>query len=188
MQVKTCTKCATEFPATLEYFYKNTSGKYGLTSRCKSCVNVDNKLSHEKRLKADPERIRALANARAKKNYYKDIEKSRKRQRDHQLSRRIDPVKGAAIKARKRADGAGLTPEEIQNIRSNQGNKCAICGDENPTDLDHCHKTGQVRWLLCKHCNRGLGAFKDNPELLRKAAKMLEDQYQADMPVPSVFD
>lgn len=176
MQVKTCTKCTIEFPATVEYFYKHTSGKYGLTPRCKSCVNADNKLSNEKSLKANPERVRALANIRAKRNYHKDVEKNRKKQRDYQLLYRLDPVKNAVIKARKRADGAGLSPEEIQIIRDNQGNKCAICGDENPTDLDHCHKTRQVRWLLCKHCNRGLGAFKDNPELLRKAAKMLEDQ------------
>ena len=95
MQLKACTKCKIEFPATLEYFYKNPSGKYGLTPRCKSCVNIDNKLSHEKRLKADPERIRALANARAKKSYHNDVVKSRARQREHQLSRRSDPIKGA---------------------------------------------------------------------------------------------
>lgn len=174
MQLKTCTKCKIEFPATLEYFYKNPSGKYGLTPRCKSCVNIDNKLSHEKRLKADPERIRALANARAKKSYHNDVEKSRARQREHQLSRRSDPVKGAIIKARKRADGAGLSPEEIQIIRDIQDNKCAICEEPNPTDLDHCHSTNKIRWLLCRHCNRGLGAFKDKPDLLRKAATLLE--------------
>ena len=175
MQTKTCTKCGTEFPATLEYFYKNTSGKYGVTPRCKSCVNIDNKLNHEKRLKADPERIRALANARAKKSYHNDVEKSRARQRAHQLSRRLDPVKGAIIKARKRANGAGLSPEEVQIIRDNQDNKCAICDSPDPTDLDHCHTTKRIRWLLCKHCNRGLGAFRDSPELLRKAARMLEE-------------
>jgi hypothetical protein len=174
MQLKTCTKCKIEFPATLKYFYKNPSGKYGLTPRCKSCVSIDNKLSHEKRLKADPEKIRALANARAKKSYHNDVEKSRAKQREHQLSRRSDPVKGAIIKARKRADGAGLSPEEIQIIRDIQDNKCAICEEPNPTDLDHCHNTNKIRWLLCRHCNRGLGAFKDQPDLLRKAATLLE--------------
>ena len=93
--------------------------------------------------------------------------------RDSAAKARKDPEKYAVIKARKRADGAGLTPEQIQSIREAQHNLCAICESPDPTDLDHCHKTGSVRWLLCKHCNRGLGAFRDNPEWLEKAASML---------------
>ena len=192
MQTKCCTKCKTVFPATTEYFYKNSSGKFGLTPRCKSCVNDDNKLNHQKRLADDPERIRALANARAKKSYAKNLDTNRARQREHQLANRLDPIKGEIIKARKRAGGAGLSPEEVQIIRDNQDNKCAICASPDPTDLDHCHTTKRIRWLLCKHCNRGLGAFRDSPELMRKAAQMLEEIQrpidQADMPVPSVFD
>lgn len=172
--IKTCRKCLQEFPATLEFFYKNAGGKYGVTPRCKSCVNVDNAAGHAKRLAANPEKIRAQAAARSKKHYYKDLEQSRERQCIAQKKARNDPVRGERIKARKRANGAGLTPEEIQQLLNNQGGVCAICGDP-PTDLDHCHKTGKVRFLLCKHCNRGLGAFKDKPELMRKAAQLLED-------------
>ena len=174
MQTKCCTKCNIFFPATCGYFYKNSSGKFGLTPRCKSCVNADNKLSHEKRLANNPERIRALAANRAKKSYQKNLDANRARQREYQLKNRLDPIKGALIKARKRADGAGLSPEEIQIIRDIQDNKCAICEEPNPTDLDHCHNTNKIRWLLCRHCNRGLGAFKDQPDLLRKAATLLE--------------
>ena len=90
---------------------------------------------------------------------------------------RNDPEKLAKIKARKRGGRAGLTIEELDALYKKQNNKCFICGEPNPTDLDHDHKTGKIRFLLCKHCNRGLGAFKDNPELLRKAAKALEDFY-----------
>lgn len=173
---KTCTKCKNEFPATLEFFYKNKGGKYGLTPRCKTCVNEDNKLSHEKRMQKDPDRVRALANARTKKHYHNNLEEKRKYSREKAKEYRSDPDKAARIKARKRADGAGLTVEEIEAIRTKQNNKCAICGTPDPTDLDHCHKTNKVRWLLCKHCNRGLGAFFDNPSLLRKAAAILEGE------------
>lgn len=31
-----------------------------------------------------------------------------------------------------------------------------------------------IRFLLCKHCNRGLGAFRDDPSLMRRAADLLE--------------
>jgi hypothetical protein len=73
----------------------------------------------------------------------------------------------------------GLTPEEVQDKLIEQANKCFICNVESgyngkPLYVDHCHKTGTVRKLLCQHCNSGLGMFKDNPELLEKAAEYLK--------------
>ena len=61
-----------------------------------------------------------------------------------------------------------------------QQGECAVCLQK-PTDnkklvVDHCHKTGKVRKLLCHSCNVGLGMFKDNPEILKNAAVYLEDQ------------
>lgn len=172
--LKTCTRCAGQFPATLEFFYKNAGGKYGVTPRCKPCVNIDNEASHAKRLSADTDKIRAQANARAKKSYHNNVEVNRAKQRDHQAKARQHPEKSLKIKARKRGGGAGLTPEEIEALLQAQDSKCAICNDPDPTDLDHCHTTGRVRFLLCKHCNRGLGAFRDNPSSLRKAADLLD--------------
>lgn len=55
---------------------------------------------------------------------------------------------------------------------------CKICGEPEKTkkqgtlrrlSIDHDHRTGKVRGLLCYYCNLGLGKFKDNPELLMKA-------------------
>jgi hypothetical protein len=57
---------------------------------------------------------------------------------------------------------------------------CELCGRE-PTGrlktlvLDHCHESKEFRAWLCDPCNRGLGFFKDNPVLLRKAADMIEN-------------
>lgn len=168
--IKLCRKCQQTFPATLKFFYKNAGGKFGLTPRCKPCVNQDNKESHAKR---DPEIVRAQQLQRTKRHYYKDLDASREKQRKAQAKARQNPERRAVIQARKRAGGAGLTVQEIQIIRDRQHNKCAICDAVDPTDLDHCHTTNRVRWLLCKHCNRGLGAFRDNPEWLEKAAQML---------------
>ena len=174
MNTKTCTKCKNTFAATLEFFYRNSSGKYGVTPRCKPCVNEDNAVSEKKRREANPERVKELGNARARKYYERNKEKCRKSSRESAARRRQDPIKKEIIQARKRAGGAGLSPEEIKAIRDSQENKCAICGSFNPTDLDHCHSSGKIRWLLCGHCNRGLGAFMDSPLLLRKAANILE--------------
>lgn len=76
-----------------------------------------------------------------------------------------------------------MTPQDFEDLFNKQGRKCAICfsedcGNKNSDwNIDHCHKTKHVRFILCCHCNRGLGAFRDNPVLLRKAANMLEKFY-----------
>ena len=59
-----------------------------------------------------------------------------------------------------------------------QGGVCEICKQMCPTGkrlaVDHCHKTNNVRGLLCSECNTGLGKFRDNTELLLKAINYLE--------------
>ena len=50
---------------------------------------------------------------------------------------------------------------------------CVICGSEEKLVVDHDHKTGKVRGMLCNHCNRGLGHFRDDPMLLEFAAQYL---------------
>lgn len=47
--------------------------------------------------------------------------------------------------------------------------ECIICGSTEDLVVDHCHKTNTIRGMLCNHCNRGLGHFKDDPELLEFA-------------------
>jgi len=73
-----------------------------------------------------------------------------------------------------------MTQEQWHGMFEAQGCKCAICqstepGSKNGWNTDHCHNSGRVRFILCAHCNRGLGAFKDNPEVMRRAASMLEE-------------
>jgi hypothetical protein len=52
--------------------------------------------------------------------------------------------------------------------------ECIICGSDEKLVVDHCHKTGEVRGMLCNHCNRGLGHFRDDPMLLEFAQVYLK--------------
>lgn len=51
--------------------------------------------------------------------------------------------------------------------------ECVICGSTEELVVDHCHRTNVIRGMLCNHCNRGLGHFKDDPELLEFARMYL---------------
>ena len=72
----------------------------------------------------------------------------------------------------------GITLAEYEQMLRDQDNKCAICGNEDEVEgrrlaIDHCHDSGNVRGLLCGKCNRGLGLFYDNQELLGNAISYL---------------
>jgi hypothetical protein len=59
-----------------------------------------------------------------------------------------------------------------------QGGKCAVCGKLNNEGrrrlaVDHDHKTGKVRGLLCGNCNTALGLVKEDPEILSLLADYL---------------
>ncbi len=75
----------------------------------------------------------------------------------------------------------GITVEDYERLLLAQAGRCAICARApDPAErgnrtlhLDHDHKTGTIRDLLCFRCNNGLGLFRDNSELLRTAAAYL---------------
>jgi hypothetical protein len=86
----------------------------------------------------------------------------------------------AKSKVSRRKATYGITGDEFSKMKESQGNCCYMCGEpqvRKDWDLavDHCHKTGKVRKLLCNNCNVGLAMFKDNPELLRAAAQYIDD-------------
>ena len=91
-----------------------------------------------------------------------------------------DPVWREENNFKKRAKGLGFTKKQWEKMFDSQGRVCAICGSDSPHhkkgwQLDHCHKTNTARFILCTHCNRGLSGFRDNPDLMRKAADALDE-------------
>ena len=78
---------------------------------------------------------------------------------------------------KKRLASYGLTESDFDNLFESQGKKCAICETETPTKkgwcVDHCHETGDVRGVLCDHCNLMLGYAKDQVNTLQTAITYL---------------
>jgi len=67
---------------------------------------------------------------------------------------------------------AVMTDDALANLKSSTS-ECVICGSAETLVVDHDHATGKVRGMLCNHCNRGLGHFRDDPMLLEFAAQYL---------------
>ena len=72
----------------------------------------------------------------------------------------------------------GVTKDFLVDLYERQKGQCAICGDEPATErglhVDHCHKTGAVRGLLCHGCNTGIGALREDPKIFTKALSYLK--------------
>lgn len=68
----------------------------------------------------------------------------------------------------------GITIADRDKMVERQGGRCALCGaHDTKLQVDHDHKSGMVRGVLCRHCNLMLGHAKDNPETLKKAVDYL---------------
>ena len=71
-----------------------------------------------------------------------------------------------------------MSAEEYYNMFRKQNNKCSICcqefSDSNKAFVDHCHKTNNVRGLLCAKCNTLLGMAKDDISILENAITYLK--------------
>lgn len=76
----------------------------------------------------------------------------------------------------------GITLSDYDAMLERCGGVCQICGKpESQTHrnmrlaVDHCHKTGKVRGLLCSLCNTAIGKLNDDPAILQRAIDYLND-------------
>jgi hypothetical protein len=75
---------------------------------------------------------------------------------------------------RRRLKRFGLTQSEYEAMMQGQQGLCAICHMNQATAIDHDHRTGEVRGILCHHCNLLLGHAKDSTLVLENAVRYLE--------------
>ena len=117
-EIKACTKCGTEYPATPEFWHSNGEG--GLRGDCKLCRQE----SVRRWQKANPEKVRETDRRYRKANPEKERE-------HHRLYREANPDKGRAQKhrrrARKRNAGGTWTAEDVRLMMVNQKGRCWYC-------------------------------------------------------------
>jgi len=142
MQEKVCSLCKLSKP--LDSFYKESRVKDGRARRCKECHG---KVT-EKYRKKNPELYR-----KASLKHWNKLDDKKKH--SNWLKR------------------YGLNSESYIKMFEQQFGCCKICKKECSSGMnlsvDHCHKTGKIRGLLCKKCNSALGMFEDNIQYFEEA-------------------
>ena len=115
----------------------------------------------------------------AKKKYYSKTPEERRKKVQSKNCYNPLTIKGYKLKHK-----YNLTLEQYTNMLIEQDYGCSICGCKLSDDVsekdvkgkphvDHCHKTGRVRGLVCRNCNLVLGYCKDDPNVLYFAADYL---------------
>lgn len=86
----------------------------------------------------------------------------------------------------------GLEPGQYGELYLYQGKRCAICGRATGAtrklSVDHDHKTGLVRGLLCRPCNDILGHLRDDPEAARRLVRYLVQPPAAALGIRAVHE
>jgi hypothetical protein len=153
---KVCNGCKQDKP--LAEFYFERRSKHGYHARCKECVASYSRAWRARNAANDPDYERQA--------WYRSAE----------YRRQTHLATGWTHFLMKQYK---LSADDFRSKLDAQGGGCAICGrrdsgeDGRQMHVDHCHKTGVVRGILCAPCNKGLGMFADDPDRLVAAATYL---------------
>ena len=155
---KKCSTCNLE--KNLTDFSKDKHQKDGYTYSCKSCRNK--KYNEWAKNNKDKVSEKNTKSHERRKSYYQSEVGVQSSRRAH-LKRKYD-----------------MKLEEYNEILEKQNGVCDICNEpesgsrNNFLAVDHSHETNKIRGLLCTTCNRAIGLFKDDIEVLEKAIKYLK--------------
>lgn len=152
-------------------------------------------LCRRERIKKSYQKNIAKHKLRKKNDYQKNKEKYIEYSRQYRLnnkekvklSRQLygiknkDRVKNQILKQK-----FNIRIDQYKNMFSSQNGLCKICQQPETIkarncdyikalSVDHCHKTGKIRGLLCDRCNKGIGYLKDSIELLQNAIRYLKE-------------
>jgi hypothetical protein len=126
----------------------------------------------------NPEKVRAAKKEWRKNNPEKVAKQREAARKSTEKWRKANPGKLRDREERRQLKRRGLTISQFKEMVAAQDGKCAVCRKvprgKRRLHVDHCHKTGMVRGLLCHHCNMAIGLLEDSPRRLRSAIRYLE--------------
>lgn len=161
---KRCSKC--KKLKDRSEFYKNSRSKDGLKSYCKSCTRnfKSFKKVYEKTRRAT--KLWKLAHPEKIAQYRKSAKNS------------VKPATIIKAHFHRISKTYGITKEQYDQMLREQKGVCIICGNTNKSKIrlavDHDHKTGKVRGLLCSRCNVALGLVGDDIIVLQEMISYLD--------------
>ena len=167
MDKKRCSKCKQEKPLSEFYKRKYSTGNCGVRSSCKQCCKIRYKKWRS---------VNKLKITEYYKNKYQGDYKEK--QKEYSRNRRNAPGGKEKTKDSQLKTRYNLTLDEHLEMYIFQNGKCVICKQRieySKINTDHNHRTGKVRGLLCHLCNIGLGAFRDNSQILANAIEYLRE-------------
>ncbi|MEV6488632.1 endonuclease VII domain-containing protein [Actinoplanes sp. NPDC051633] len=188
--VRMCRDCGEIKPLT--DFHISPERKDGRGSYCKDCFNVRSKRSYAKRIKQThgrdvreavevPDGYRWCPDCSAAKPLAEFPRNASGRGGHGSYCKPCHNARGKANLDRRGGSREyhlrrryGIGQSEFDELLAAQGGRCAICGTDNPEHVDHDHRTGWVRGILCFNCNGGLGQFRDDPDFLASAITYLK--------------
>ena len=179
--MKTCTKC--KLIKELSEFSKDKYKKDNLSSSCNLC-NRARSLKWQKDNKKE-------YNERNRKWYYDNresrLEYSRnlyhKIKHNDKYKERLQRYKESGKVKDKHYARYGMTFNDYSILLEKQRNTCKICSQSQSRRklaVDHCHKTGKIRGLLCDKCNLILGKVKDSIQILEFMVNYLKESENLD--------
>lgn len=176
--MRRCSRC--EEIKDEDQFYTCGSKPGGYTSHCKSCFlalqAIRLRRNRERPTTEIERRPDVLRKCCGCKRLLPETEFHINRQTKQGLSARC---RECASHKLRRYRGAKITRDEYETILAAQGGHCALCDKVRETSgrslsVDHDHKTGKVRGILCVLHNTLLGSAEDSIEILQSAIAYLE--------------
>ena len=128
------------------------------------------------------ERENALRrNKRATDEEYRDRQNARDKKRYDENPQRREQNKKSSLH-----NLYGISLNELERMKTDQGGRCAICGKKTRLGVDHDHHTERIRGLLCNVCNLGLGGTMNNANVISNAIAYLNLPETAPADVPEI--
>jgi hypothetical protein len=176
---KQCRKCKRELPVAAFARDKNRSD--GLQVHCRECVAEYSAAHYRRRREAMGKSVREKPHVPDGHKHCRACGEVKPHSAWHRNATASDGLSTrckACRAVRGRQDHLkrryGITEAERDELVASQGGVCCICLSAPAAHVDHCHRTGRVRGVLCFSCNAALGQFKDRPDAIRRAAAYVE--------------